>query len=111
MKKTIYGRIAASLLTTVVLATGCTVGPNYKRPDALMPDRWSEAGEDETTAKSPDLTQWWTNFNDPILNSLIARAVSTNLDLRQAQARIREARAARAVTAAGEWPAVDVSGS
>ena len=50
-------------------------------------------------------------FNDPLLDSLVERAVKSNLDLRLAEARIREARASRVVTASGAWPTVDVSGS
>ncbi|HEY7165252.1 MAG TPA: efflux transporter outer membrane subunit [Candidatus Binatia bacterium] len=111
MKRLSCFKIAAYLLTIAALAGACTVGPNYKRPEIPVPDSWSETGEGATEARSADLTQWWTGFNDPLLNSLIVRAVSSNLDLRQAQARIREARALRAATAAGEWPTIDVSGS
>jgi NodT family efflux transporter outer membrane factor (OMF) lipoprotein len=46
-----------------------------------------------------------------MLNSLVDRAVRSNLDLRVAEARIREARASRAVVASGAWPTVDTSGS
>jgi NodT family efflux transporter outer membrane factor (OMF) lipoprotein len=55
--------------------------------------------------------EWWETFNDPVLTSLIKRAIDANLDLRLATARLREARAARGVVAAGFWPNVDVSGS
>ena len=46
-----------------------------------------------------------------MLNSLVERAVRSNLDLRLAEARIREARASRVVTASGAWPTLNVSGS
>jgi NodT family efflux transporter outer membrane factor (OMF) lipoprotein len=62
-------------------------------------------------SRSADLTRWWTSFNDPLLDSLVERAVQSNLDLRLAEARVREARALRGVTAAGAWPALDLSAS
>src|SRR6266404_576778 len=102
-------RIATAGL--IVLASGCAVGPNYQKPDLPVPAGWQEAQQSGVDTKSADLTRWWTKFNDPLLNSLVGQAVQSNLDLRLAEARIREARATRAVTAAGEWPTVDVSGS
>lgn len=103
-----------SLLATVgflTLAAGCSVGPNYTNPDIAVPAAWNEAQQNGVSIRAAELTRWWTAFNDPLLNSLVARAVQSNLDLGMAEARIREARALRAVTASGAWPAVDVSGS
>jgi NodT family efflux transporter outer membrane factor (OMF) lipoprotein len=54
-----------------------------------------------------ECTQWWNSFHDPQLVSLVERAIAANLDLRQATARIRQARAARGVGAAAFWPSVD----
>jgi outer membrane protein, multidrug efflux system len=104
-------RFWALVLGLALSGGGCTVGPNYRQPDSPLASTWQEAQQTGIGTRPADLTRWWGAFNDPLLNSLIERAVGTNLDLRQAQARIREARAARAVTAAGEWPTVDVSGS
>ena len=56
-----------------------------------------------------ELARWWTEFNDPLLNSLVERAVKSSLDLYLAQARIREARAVLGVTEAGAWPASNAS--
>jgi multidrug efflux system outer membrane protein len=98
-------------LAVALLVGGCTVGPNYKKPDIAVGPQWSEAQQDGVDTRPADLTRWWSSFNDSLLNLLVERAVKSNLDLRLAEARIREARAVRAGTAAGEWPAVDVSGS
>jgi outer membrane protein, multidrug efflux system len=92
-------------------AGGCSVGPNYKKPEVKVASEWAEAKQSGVDARPAELARWWTSFNDPLLNSLVERAVGSNLDLRQAEARIREARALRAVTASGEWPTLDVSGS
>jgi NodT family efflux transporter outer membrane factor (OMF) lipoprotein len=104
-------KLGAITLGLAVLGAGCTVGPNYQRPDLPVPAGWNEAQPSGIDTRSGELTRWWTVFNDPLLNSLVERAVKSNLDLRLAESRIREARAVRAGTAAGEWPTVDVSGS
>ena len=53
--------------------------------------------------------EWWTAFNDPTLSSLVEMAVRANLDVRLAEARIRQARAARWVAGAPLWPQVDAT--
>jgi multidrug efflux system outer membrane protein len=101
------------LLSTLLaaLAGGCAVGPNYHRPEVAAPAQWSEplAGG-ETNSPAP-LAGWWKNFHDAELDSLIARAVQSNLDLRIAQARVREARAQYKFTSADLGPTVNASGS
>src|SRR5438105_8376031 len=109
--KALLEKIRVLTAGLLVLAYGCSVGPNYQKPDLRVPSTWNEARQDGVETRSAELTRWWTAFNDPLLNSLVQRAIQSNLDLRFAEARIREARASRAVTAAGEWPAVDVSSS
>jgi NodT family efflux transporter outer membrane factor (OMF) lipoprotein len=56
-------------------------------------------------------TAWWTSFNDAELDSLIQRAAQSNPDLRAAEARLRQARAVRQMSAADLWPTLDASGS
>jgi multidrug efflux system outer membrane protein len=99
-------------ITTVgffLLAAGCAVGPNYQKPDLPVPSTWNEAQQKGVQVRPTELTRWWTSFNDPLLDSLIERAVQSNLDLRIAEARIREARGTRVLAAAGFWPTVNVS--
>lgn len=64
----------------------------------------------ETNAQPVDAA-WWRTFKDPELDSLISRAVESNLVLRVAEARVREARAHRGVVAAPEGPDVAAAGS
>jgi multidrug efflux system outer membrane protein len=101
-------RIILHLLCSIVL-TGCTVGPNYQRPDVAVPDHFGATTRPAT--EHVEFARWWVNFNDPLLNSLIDRAMTGNLDLKVAEARIREARAQRGVVAAGEYPSVNANGS
>ena len=106
---TMVYRVAS--LGLLLLAYGCTVGPNYQRSDVPVASTWKEASQSGIDTRSAELTRWWTAFNDPLLNSLVERAVRSNLDLRLAEARIREARASRGVIAADAWPTLDISGS
>jgi len=93
----------------LLLQAGCTVGPDYKPQDVNAPAGW--AGTKNVSSPDTTLLQWWTEFNDANLTSLIERAMKSNLDLRQAEERIRQARAASGVAGAGFWPTADVTGS
>jgi NodT family efflux transporter outer membrane factor (OMF) lipoprotein len=53
--------------------------------------------------------EWWKSFNDPTLSALVEMAVRSNLDLRQAEARIRQARATKGMAAASLLPAINTS--
>src|SRR5437899_1674173 len=87
--------------------SGCTVGPNYRPPQSKAPAQWNESMAGGETNSAITTTQWWTNFNDPELDSLVGRAVRSNLDLRIAQARVREARAQYGTASANLWPPLD----
>jgi outer membrane protein, multidrug efflux system len=94
---------------------GCAVGPKFRAPEAETPPAWdgqtavTKALPSKTTTEPVKLAAWWQAFNDPTLSSLVQRAVRANLDLRQAESRIRQARAARRVAGAPLWPQVDSS--
>ncbi|HBG26726.1 MAG: hypothetical protein A2Y10_01355 [Planctomycetes bacterium GWF2_41_51] len=107
MKKILF-RIM--LLSCIFTLTGCTVGPNYHRQEPNMPLTWFGKTKPINDDYSK-LVHWWTEFNDSNLTSLVERATNTNLDLLQAQARIRQARAARGIAEGGLWPSVDAGGS
>ncbi len=100
----------AGLSIFLALLTGCAVGPNYQSPEASTPAEWtSRLARGETNAPV-DLAIWWKSFNDTNLDSLIATAVQSNLTLRVAEARVREARAEKAVVSGGLWPSLGASG-
>lgn len=99
------------LSLAAALLGGCAVGPNYHPPATKAPADWNEPlGGGETHASAPT-SDWWKQFRDSELDSLINRAVQSNLDLRMAQARVREARAQYRMSAADLWPTLDASGS
>ena len=97
----------------VVFLSGCMVGPNFQPPHTTLPDDWAGSTVEPrtTTAAEKELSRWWTLFDDPTLVELVDSAVRSNLDLKQAEARIRQARAARGVAAAGMGPTVDATGT
>ena len=92
-----------------LLATGCTLGPNYHRPAVPTPPHWREM----TVAEAQNLanTAWWELFDDPVLQDLIRVALVENKDLKIAVERIEEARARYGFTKADLWPHVDLSGT
>jgi NodT family efflux transporter outer membrane factor (OMF) lipoprotein len=103
--------LAAGLVTV----SGCAVGPDFHPPQTAVPQGWEGVKMDErdqtsvTTAQPLDLVDWWSRFDDPVLTSLVERAIASNLDLARAKSRIRQARAARGVVAAGFWPLVNTT--
>jgi multidrug efflux system outer membrane protein len=99
------------LLSCLLLLAGCKVGPNFTPPQTPVPNEWVGPVPPPPTAAEQDLARWWTVFQDPNLTSLIERAIQSNLDLQLAEARVRQARAARGVAASGLGPTVDATGS
>jgi multidrug efflux system outer membrane protein len=99
------------VLLPAMMAGGCAVGPNYQRPEADAPKQWSEPLSGGETKTPASLVAWWNNFHDAELDSLIGRAVQSNLDLQIAQARVREARAQYGVAVAEFFPTVNASTS
>jgi len=96
-------RLALALACAVPLGACTTVGPDYRSAPAVTTgDGWSDAGADAATPER--LTHWWQTLGDPVLDRLVTTALERNLDLRQAQARIDEARALRDRVAGGQAP-------
>jgi NodT family efflux transporter outer membrane factor (OMF) lipoprotein len=99
-----------TILSAALFCAGCTVGPDYKKPDLGVPPAFREA-PNTVAASDADLAQWWTQFNDPELQSLVARALKSNLDLQTAASRVREARQQEIVEGAQGLPQVNASGN
>jgi multidrug efflux system outer membrane protein len=98
----------------LILAGCAAVGPDYVPVTPKALSKWQtdlEDGLNESPLNPETLAQWWTTINDPQLSSLEQRAVKGNLDLQQARARIREARALRGIQKAQLFPLVDATGS
>ena len=100
----------APLAAALVLA-GCMVGPDYKRPEQALPAAFGEA--QPGGQKLPAVPeQWWTLYNDPVLDGLIREGLERNADVRQAVARVEEAEAAlREAHAVLFFPQINGTGS
>ncbi len=100
---------AGLLALPLLLCLGaCAVGPDYAAPLQALPSHWNAAAPAQRPVR---LTEWWRQFRDPALNRLVDEAVAGNLDVAQAKARIREARASRVQAIAPLFPQVDGSAS
>jgi outer membrane protein TolC len=104
-------RIIFSFLGIAVAVAGCAVGPDYRLPDTAMPGSFlTQRGREalpSSDSASADLTQWWRMLHDRELDSLVARALESNLDLEVALTRVQAARAVIVVEANQALPEVD----
>ncbi len=98
----------AAAASAVVFFLGCTaVGSDYVAPEIALPNAWREEPGAAPSNGNTELAAWWQRLEDPVLDALIARATQGNLDLHEALARVREARALRGVSAADRYPTLD----
>jgi outer membrane protein, multidrug efflux system len=103
------GRRYAGLLLLGFLLTGCPVGPNFVRPEPVMPPEYrSELGPAE--AASFAAAPWWDVFHDDILRGLIDESLANNYDLRTAVFRVDAAQHQVGITRSPLFPAVSYQG-
>jgi len=104
-------------LALAVMMTGCMVGPKYVRPTVPMakaPDAYKELDPNWKPATPADTElkgDWWTLFNEPVLNDLEAKVASANQSLKVSEARFREARAQIRINRASLYPTVGTAPS
>jgi len=100
---------------TILSLCGCSaVGPDYVKPETEVSSAWYSELQDGLTDAAIDprtLAQWWSTLEDPTLSSIMEHAVRGNLDLRNARARVREARALRGINRAKLFPVIEATGS
>ncbi len=101
-----------ALLAATALSA-CAVGPNYSRPSAPVSPTYKEAQgwAPAAPAELSDKGDWWTLFNDPVLNDLEAKVSVSNQSLIASEAAYRQARALVSEQRAALFPTVDLSGS
>ena len=100
------------LLLTVIISVGCTVGPNYKRPATTVPANFRSPDPlPPAQADSIADVKWFEVFKDEKLQDLVRRALQRNYDLRDAVARVEEARASLGVTRSNQYPNFGAGGS
>lgn len=101
-------RLAIALACGAGLLSACTVGPDYRAPDAEalhVPAAWSGA----SPAAATDLAAWWRVLGDATLDALEDEAIVGSRDIAIARARLRESRARQQLARAGFFPSVSAS--
>lgn len=91
-----------------VLLTGCMLGPNYRRPALDIPPSFKF---EEKDARETANTDWWKEFQDPVLDSLITEAIAHNKDIKIAAANIEQAAGLLTQTRAPLFPQLSYSGN
>ena len=93
------------LIGIVCFSTACTVGPNYRRPSIATPQTFRAPDPlPPGQANSFADLKWFEVFKDEQLQALIRRALERNYDLRDAVARVEEARASLGITRSYQFP-------
>ncbi|WP_243444677.1 efflux transporter outer membrane subunit [Sphingosinicella humi] len=102
--------VSLAAFLAIPLSACATVGPDYGAPGARALNVPASYYSVEATPGSPEeLAHWWTRFDDPVLNELVQQAVTQNLDLAVASARLRQAREGVVQARAGALPSVGAS--
>ena len=106
----LLGRLRLVLASlAVVSVAGCAVGPNYARPPLEEPALFKSGGTGEPAP--PFMTDWWRLYSDSELDQLIASAHASNQTLRQAVARVDQARALARVAGSFLYPTISADPS
>lgn len=101
-------------LSLLALLAGCAQTPLRSEVPAAsvaVPERWQTTGTEIATSAVQDISGWWKQFNDPILDRLIAEALTSAPDIRSARARLRQARVSRSLAIANLFPSLGASAS
>lgn len=101
-QRLIYPALFAALLS------GCSLIPDYNRPQIDIPTGWSEASAGSPTAVARN---WWKNFDSAELDSLMAEALKNNNDLNAAIARVEQSRALLRTSRSSLYPSVNAAGT
>ncbi len=96
------------VLSIVLLITGCTVGPDYVKPEIDVPPAFNNG--DQSAQQTANIA-WWKQFQDPTLDALIAEALDNNRDIKIAAANIEQSAAVLTQSRSPLYPQVGYGGS
>ena len=96
-------------LSSLLLLAACSLAPapSVPEPVAELPDRFSAS--DGTGAY--EAGEWWTSFQDPVLNTVVDSVLASNFDLAEAVARVQQARAQAGIARGALLPSIQASAS
>lgn len=98
---------------SLLALAGCTVGPDYHKPDVTAPTAWRSTqppAESRVVNASTD-PAWWTIFNDPMLTRLENEVATSNLDLKAASLRLMQSQAEKRIASAAQFPHAEANAS
>ena len=99
-----------TVLVLVSLAVAASAhAQRLDRPNTDVPREWSQPLPAPASTDVETLRNWWRMFGDSTLTSLVSGAIESNLDLKEAAARVSEVRAARGVAASALQPSIATS--
>lgn len=105
-------RLGSAALALLFIGACTTLGPDFETPQEPVMPQWSETEHARLSAQPVEHPQWWTVFNDPVLNQLIDVAQTQNLTLRSAGIRVLQAQARLGIVTGSQYPQVQqLSGS
>lgn len=100
----------AALVSSAALLSACAAGPDYQVPTAGTAETGPFVAATEgpfTLGQAPD--DWWRLYEDPLLDDLVAEALSANRDIAVAAANLAQVRAALGEARVGFLPSTGVS--
>jgi multidrug efflux system outer membrane protein len=117
-------RLALPLFLGTLILSGCTVGPNYKKPTVNVPVTYrapvleDASSAQQATTEAPKAAtaslgdeKWWEVFQDKELQGLIRTAINNNYDVRIAATRVLQAQAQVGITRADQLPSLSAGGN
>ena len=107
---------AATTLLPACLLAACAIGPDYKRPDMVLPESWPAKQSDDIQPNTSQQVigageRWWNLYADPILDKLEDEALAHNVDVQVAVSHVLEVRAQLGITEADQYPVVGANAS
>lgn len=111
--KRVHVRLAARTLALGVslLVGGCSLVPEYHRPDPPVPEAWATSNAGSSRSAVPVRSGWWRSFDNPELNALVEHSLMGSFDLQAAMARIERARGVAEIAGAPLYPSLDLNGT
>lgn len=102
---------AIVLLALGGLLSACTANREAWKDGVPVPPKWNAQTKSSASLNPAAIRQWWKRFNDPVLDALIAQALTASPDLKSALAKITESRGERSVQLAGLLPSISGNAS
>ncbi|HEY7204419.1 MAG TPA: efflux transporter outer membrane subunit [Methylomirabilota bacterium] len=99
-----HGSTLVIVVVALVALGGCMIGPNFQQPKVSVAPGWQETGDQRVSTAPASYRDWWKAFGDPALDRLVEQAYRENLSLRQAGARVLQARAQLGVAVGEIFP-------